>query len=181
MFSKSLLVLALFGFVASASAVTSTLVLDNDLIDSSTWSKDFNPTAENNIYNIVFPSGVSNLDASVSATRFASVGYDVTSVTFDGVMFVANVNLKSASRSQDYWSFALENITSGPHTLVVNGIRYGNGQAYGSIVISNTPLGVLSPVSPVPEPASIAMMLAGLAMVGGLQLRRKNTASRLAG
>ena len=188
MFSKSLLTLAVAGvmFSGSAFAVTTLPVpmIVNDG-DPTTYTGSFNANLDENTFSFTFPTGAYNLFAVVDASHYASFGYNVSSVTFDGKLFTADLNKTNSdgSRSSDSWSYELATISPVTHYVVVKGTPYAtNGYASGEFVVSSKPLGVLAPpVSPVPEPGTITMMLAGLALVGGLQLRRKNKASQLAG
>ena len=54
-------------------------------------------------------------------------------------------------------------LTPGPYSLVVSGIA-GAGASYGGNVV----------LTPIPEPETYALMLAGLAIVGGIAMRRRS-------
>ena len=181
MFSKSMMALAVAGAMFTGSAFSTTVSMTANPGDPTTYSGSFNATLATNTYQITFPTGAFSLFAVVSASHYNTSGYNVNSVTFDGHSFHPDTNTSNAngSRTNDSWSYESETITPGVHTVIVKGIPYAtNGIARGSFVVSTQPLGVLAPV---PEPAAIAMMLAGLALLGGLQLRSKNKASQLAG
>ena len=181
MFSKSLMALAVAGAMFSGSTFAVPVTMTVNPTDATTYSGSFNANLNTNTYEITFPTGAFSLFAVVAASHYNSTGYNVTSVTFDGHSFNPDINTSNASgtRTQDSWSYDLETITPGAHTVIVKGIASPtNGFATGSFVVSTAPLGVLAPV---PEPATITMMLAGLALVGGLQLRGKKKTSQLAG
>lgn len=117
----------------------------------------------------------------VSANTVLSQGFDVTSVTIDGQSFTALSNdvkpvlvgpvgnQVTKYNTTDLWQFTADaGLSQSIHTITVNGIRYGSGSGFtGEVAIT------ASPVTPVPEPAAMALMLAGLGVVGARVARRK--------
>jgi hypothetical protein len=182
MFSKSLMALAVAGAMFSGSAfavpspppsITGNMV--HDPADPSVYTGTFLAAAINNLYNVTFPTGAYSLYANISASSYANTGFIVTGATFDGAAFDLDSSYSKTVRgiksTNSSWSYTLDNITSGAHHVTVTGNPLSSGAA-GTLNVS---------VSAVPEPASIAMMLAGLALVGGLQFRGKNKTAQLAG
>lgn len=99
------------------------------------------------------------LTGSVLSSLSGLAGYDITSVTVDGVAFP---DLLPAVGT-DYYEFSLD-IAAGIHTIAIKGTPYG-----GSYVGSYT----LSPVTaPVPEAHALALGLAGLGALGVVASRR---------
>jgi hypothetical protein len=181
MFSKSLLALAVAGAMVSGAAFAAVpptqIVMTQDPSDPTTYTGSFFATAANNVYNVTFPTGAYNLFTTITASHYKTTGFDVTGATFDGLSFTPELNTTTPIRNStqtitvDYWTYSADNITAGLHSVVVTGVPY-SGSGAGLFNVS---------VSAVPEPGTISMMLAGLALVGGLQLRRKNKNTALAG
>ena len=182
MFSKSLMALAVAGVMASGSAFavapappSITINMVQDSADPTVYTGSFFASAITNLYNVTFPTGAYSLYANISASSYANTGFIVTGATFDGTSFDLDSSysktVKGIKSTNSSWSYTLDNITSGSHNVKVTGTPLSTG-AGGTFNVS---------VSAVPEPATITMMLAGLALVGGLQLRGKKKTSQLAG
>lgn len=105
-------------------------------------------------YTKTFSSGAGELSLSVTAPFTGKAGYDIFSVLLDG-MGLTDLN---PGKSDDYEYTGL--IDAGLHTIVVTGKSYG-GQFSGAFE-----------VTPVPEPGSLALVLAGLGVVAGVVRRR---------
>lgn len=117
----------------------------------------------------------SNYFTTIPGNLFAS-GYHITSVFFDGFDILAapisgasstTSNLFSTNLKQntDTWSFSVANLTSGMHTIQINGLAQlspGTAGFIGNIQIS-----------PVPEPETYAMLLGGLVLTGAFIRRRR--------
>lgn len=91
---------------------------------------------------------------------------DFTSVDFDGNNFFSISNNLGGVTDLAYISGVP--LAAGSHTLTVQGFAYGAASYGGNITIS-----------PVPEPATWAMMIAGIAAVG-FAMRRRNQTTRVA-
>lgn len=87
------------------------------------------------------------LSGSVLSSFTGLSGYDITSVKLDGVDLVDLL-----PTLDDYYSFSLA-ISAGVHTIAVKGLSYG-GAYTGSYT-----------VSPVPEPGSLVLALAGMGLL----------------
>lgn len=111
-------------------------------------------------YTFSFDGLVSGVYDVVGA--FSGYNFNVTGATFNGsVLNTANLG-----------SFSFGSITyngTSPFVLTITGTRNGSIAAGFS--------GSLIAVSPVPEPESIAMMLAGLGVIGAV-VRRRNRAAQ---
>ncbi|MEY3252281.1 MAG: hypothetical protein RL227_1254 [Pseudomonadota bacterium] len=95
----------------------------------------------------------------------ASSNFDFTSVSINGNAFTI-----SDAGPVHLASFALGEV-SGPLQLVVSGIA-GDGLSQGTGIAAS--YGAMANVSPVPELETLAMMLAGLGVVGTAGRRRMN-------
>jgi hypothetical protein len=99
------------------------------------------------------------LTGSVVSSFSGLAGYDITSVTIDGVAFPDLLPAVGA----DYYEFSLS-LAAGVHTIAIKGTPYG-----GSYVGSYT----LTPVTaPVPEVNALALSLAGMGAIGFATSRR---------
>lgn len=101
-----------------------------------------------------FASDAGLLSGSVLSSFTGLSGYNITSVTVDGI---AIVDLLPGL--DDYYFFSTP-VAAGAHNISVTGLSYG-----GSFVGSYS-------VTSVPEPESFALALAGLGIAGGLARRR---------
>lgn len=113
-----------------------------------------------NTYTFTFDGLVAGIYDVVGS--FSGYNFNVTGATFNGsVLDTANLG-----------NFSFGSITyngTSPFVLSITGTRNGTNAAGFS--------GSLSAVSPVPEPESIAMMLAGLGVIGAV-VRRRNRAAQ---
>lgn len=96
------------------------------------------------------------LNGSVLSSFSGVSGYDITSVSVDGV---ALVDLLPAV-GDDYFVFSLS-LLPGVHTIAVKGTSYG-GSFVGSYAIT-----------PVPEPAALALVGAGLGLLGAMRFAQR--------
>lgn len=97
-----------------------------------------------------------------STPAYGSGGFAPSSITFDGVDFVGQA---FSGPFQTYYAFALPPtlLNPGKHVLSITGTWIGQGGQYtGGIT------------SAVPEPATYAMLLAGLVAIGGMVLTRRS-------
>ena len=95
------------------------------------------------------------LTGSIVSSFSGMAGYDITSVTIDGVALPDLLPLVGA----DYFEFSLD-VAPGLHTIFVKGVPYG-----GSFVGSYS-------LTPVPEANALMLGLAGLGAVGFAVSRR---------
>lgn len=96
------------------------------------------------------------LTGSVLSSFTGLSGYDITSVTLDGVALVDSL----PAVGDDLYSFSLT-VAPGAHILAVKGTSYG-GFYVGSYA-----------VTPVPEAAAAALTLSGLALLALTARRRR--------
>jgi hypothetical protein len=107
---------------------------------------------------------VSNVYGSVvSLTEF--FGQPLASISFAGVS-IDGVDLEALppGSTSPSLTFSLANLGAGFHSLTVAGIASAGSTAFTGSIYAQA-------VSQVPEPATIAVVLAGLATVGGLRRR----------
>jgi hypothetical protein len=110
------------------------------------------------------------LDAIVSsASRAVAGGLDITAFglfTDGGTLISAG---SGSSGAQDIWSIASGNLAEGSYYLMVSGTMLSDTSAsFGGAVMLN----------PVPEPATYAMLLGGLGVLGLLARRRREGQQR---
>lgn len=109
-----------------------------------------------------------------SIPQLARQIWDAGSEVFDpaAAAFVGNNDLRTNQNSVVAFNFA--------ELAAFNGLGTAAGYTFGSQLNANTEVYRISfEVSPVPEPASYAMLLAGLAVVGSLARRRATRGSNL--
>lgn len=125
------------------------------VLDLSSGSADFMGSAGTQSFEFTLSSASIGL-GGLASTFGTRSGYDITSVTFDGVA------LGDADPSPQFDNFVLFDgaISSGLHTFTVTGVSKG-GSFVGNLEVSM-----------VPEPASYGLALAGLGFVGFLMRRR---------
>lgn len=99
---------------------------------------------------------------SFSIPGLGDGGFKPLSITFDGVDFVGQT---FAGPTLSYYAFALPPTLLGPgkHTVTVTGVYGASGGSYSGTI-----------TSAVPEPATYAMLLAGLVAIGGMVLTRRS-------
>ena len=167
MFSKSLMALAVAGVMASGSAlaVTTPTPITLTSLGGNSYTGSFSASATEDNFSITFPTGLSNFTSALIAFTLPGF-YTPTAVTFDNHSFTKATPIAPYLTA---WNYNLNNITAGTYNIKVTGA--GGGSATGFVQFTTA----------VPEPATITMMLAGLALVGGLQLRGKKKTSQLAG
>lgn len=140
---KSIFVAAALA-AASAGSFASTYSFDG----SSEFTFSFMVTGENSV------------DAAVTSSVVNGYGFDITSVLFDGNPF-ASASVTAGGITSDFFSYTSASITPGLHSISVFGDALGSSY-HGNVVLT-----------PVPEPETYALMLAGLGVGGFLMGRRR--------
>lgn len=160
--------LAIFAVAASGMANA----LDFETLAGSSFVKSF----------VVTPSANNRLVLSVSgqATQYSALSFEILSGGPRVEAIVDNGSLAAAfsdRRNDDFW------LTATPYTLQISGTTKPNlTGGYGIISIASlggtvTPAvaALAGPITPVPEPETFAMLLAGLGVIGTFARRRNRT------
>ena len=126
------------------------------------------PNASSGYSVVNFPldlGSAGTLSTVFSSVALISYGADNTQGTGDDQL-LKSVVLPSAGNTQDHISLAWDQPINGGAYLSVNGVTSGSlGGIYS---------GSISSVSPIPEPESFAMLLAGLGLMGAVVRRRSS-------
>ena len=145
------------------------VIATDSLTGISTGSFGGGSGTRNYTFDIV-GTGLFDFTAAVYSQNTQTPSYTITNATFDTNSFTQSLNTPATglyAPGFNLWNYSATNITAGTHTLSVTGTGTTAG-ALGGFQFTSAPI-----VAAVPEPATITMMLAGLALVGGMQLRRK--------
>ena len=164
-FKSTILAAALL--VASAVASANTAIVLNPTPTPHTYSGTFAGYATTNTFDLDLThfANTSNFVGQVSANFTGGAGYDVTGVSLDGHNFVPLLNVNFGNSGVDYWQLLMPVLSNTVHHITVTGTPLVNTQGFvGSLSLSATP---------VPEPETYAMMIAGLGLVGFMARRRK--------
>lgn len=128
---------------------------------SATFSHDYGPQATNvsvSFWYVTSPSYTAVFDFAGTSVALPSTGYNFT-----------NPGANNPSTGQAFFSHTFQNVAAGLHSLTFStGIGSSKALFVDDLDIT---------VSPVPEPQSYAMLLAGLGVVGGALRRRRKVAS----
>lgn len=163
---KSILAAALLACSAIASANTA-ITLTPSATTANAYSAAFSGAQTTNVFDLDLSgfASANHFVAQVSANFTGGAGYDVTGVTFDGTSFFPVVNGSIGDTGADYWLLQLPTLSATLHHLTVLGTPLVESQGFvGSLSLK---------VTPVPEPETYAMLLAGLGLVGFMARRRK--------
>jgi len=134
-----------FTFVAQAGDILDTLTVTSNFISRSTVKE---------------------------GTYTRTSGFDITEVWLDGVKVGVQNTIKSnpikvgaawTVTNYDNWTFSAHPLSGGTHTIKVVGLTSNAAQFSGNVQIT-----------PVPEPETYALMLAGLGAIGFVARRRKS-------
>jgi len=88
-------------------------------------------------------------------------GFKISAVWLDGV----SVGVNDPQPGQfDNWSYSISSLTAGVHTIKVIGTSFDSAASFNGNV----------QITPVPEPETYALMLAGLGAVGFVARRRRS-------
>ncbi|GJJ03651.1 hypothetical protein RugamoR64_41890 [Duganella rhizosphaerae] len=164
-FKSTILAAALL--VASAVASANTAIVLNPAAAPNSYSGTFAGYATSNTFDLDLThfASTSNFVGQVSANFTGGAGYDVTGVSLDGHSFFPVLNLTFGNNGVDYWQLLMPTLTNTLHHITVTGTPLVNTQGFvGSLSLVATP---------VPEPETYAMMIAGLGLVGFMARRRK--------
>ncbi|WP_201748117.1 FxDxF family PEP-CTERM protein [Aquabacterium fontiphilum] len=117
------------------------------------FTTDFSPTVFSNSYTFSI-TGLSDVIGSVAAIN--------NSVTFSDIL-INGISVGPLTANNNGFGFSAAGLDVGSYTLTVKGSALPGFSGYiGSIY-----------AQPVPEPESIALMLAGLGVVGAVAARRR--------
>ena len=172
MIQKTLLALAVAAVMASGSAFAQTTIpiATDPLTGISTGGFGAVVGTRNYTFEIM-GTGLFDFTAAVYSQNTFNPGFSITNATFDTNSFTQSLNTPAIGTyfpGVNLWTYSATNISAGTHTLSVTGTGTNISGGLGALQFTSAPI-----VAAVPEPATITMMLAGLALVGGIQLRRK--------
>ena len=165
----SMLVAGLVGSsVASAADITRThtLVIDasgtqdfGDKFDASTKSKSFDDFFSFTV------GGTSDLTSALISVKGKFQDLNITGFNLipSAGSMISGTSLTPGGGALDAWSIDASAIAPGSYQLEVLGTVVGAGGSFGGNIN----------VSPVPEPGSMGMMVAGLGLLGVAMSRRK--------
>jgi len=165
-FKSTILAAALLISSAVASANTAIVLTPSPTITNS-YSGTFAGDAATNVFDLDLThfASATNFVGQVSANFTGGAGYDVTGVSLDGHNFFPLLNLTVGNNGVDYWQLMLPTLSNTVHHITVLGTPLANTQGFiGSLSLK---------VTPVPEPETYAMLIAGLGLVGFMARRRK--------
>lgn len=155
---KSLVAVAAFLAAGAASAATT--------LNLSSGAVTFSSSAALETYTFTLPTPVTDAEGTLTATLTPKAGYDITSVKFssDGVTWTSLVDesIGSPDRFDNYTLFS-GSLAAGTYYFTIAGVSKANGRYEGSLS-----------VTPVPEPESLALAVAGLGVAGFVARRRKS-------
>lgn len=123
------------------------------------WTAEFGGTSAFEAFSFTLPVAASFAEGLVTASFTARAGYDITKVIFEGV----EVAPKPSTSGFDNYVLFSGPLAAGTYTFSIEGLAKRPGAGFTGII----------EVTPVPEPESIALMLAGLGVVGAVAARRR--------
>jgi hypothetical protein len=155
--------LATIAFSAMPAQATTTILSDVGPGESSVYfgNSSTKKGAINDQFTFTIPNGsVSGFVGSIALMK----NFDVIlkSVTLDGLALYR----QDLTGYEEKWSLVDTLLTKGTHVIAITGSWGSKGGSYS---------GTLNFSPAVPEPATWAMMISGLALVGAMQRSRRNT------
>lgn len=151
-------------FAADQSHAPETLVFDNNnAFFGSLFTGNNAGNTFSDRFDFTLASGGSIVADLLSLSGNANNGLDITNYALYGTSgLILNGNQLSTGLT-DQWSLTSNVLAAGNYYLLVTGSSVSNsaGKFYGSIA-----------VSPVPEPATYGMLIAGLGLIGFMGRRR---------
>ena len=152
---------AIASFTTSASADETTPIFLN-----GTSGPSFTSVLLGTIHITNLSDLVGNLFAGTSvATPYGT--FTLSSVTFSGGSVGSLTDLDATAAG-----FSFHNVAAGDYQVFASGTLTGGGQINGALIGAH-----YNVTTPVPEPETFAMLLAGLGMMGAIARRHnKNTA-----
>jgi hypothetical protein len=149
---KFLVAAAAFAMVGGAHAATDLGVI--------TDTASFSGTAASETFTFTLTSDVVDAYAGVTATFGKKSGYDITSVFFGSTQILPSA---STPTFDNYVIFSGA-LAAGNYSFTVNGTPKSAGASFSGTI----------EVTPVPEPESLALAVAGLGVAGFVARRRKS-------
>ena len=155
---------------AALSVVAASSFADNGggALDLSSGSTFFGrtPTAPSFIDTYTFTvTGSSLLTGSVDSSAIGDQDIDFTSIMImQGATTIATF-ANSGTDAQEHYTLGQTVLTAGSYSLVINGLQSAAAASYGGN------LAVIA--TPVPEPETYALLLAGLGVLGFVARRRR--------
>jgi hypothetical protein len=152
-------------FAADQSHPPETLVFDNS---AAFFGGLFTGNNEGNTFsdrfNFNLSSGGSIVADLLSLSGNERNGLDITGYSLYGTSGLIQTGTQLSTGATDQWSLTSSVLGAGDYYLLVTGSSMSNsaGKFYGSVT-----------VSPVPEPATYGMLIAGLGLIGFMGRRRK--------
>jgi hypothetical protein len=181
---NSLLAATFLAASTAGSFAATPVALSLDPSDG-TLNGTFSGIASGEAFEFLVSAGSSLDVASITSTYTSKTvagavktGFHISQILFDGgdvaaltkpgtnspIAFSIGTVKAPNYNNFDNWSFAVDNLSDGLHTITVQGLGGSPNGGFNGLV-------VLTPA--VPEPQTLALMLAGLGAVGFLARRRK--------
>lgn len=195
-FKKQTLVIALgLALFSSLSANAATTAIDlssgsatfgNTLNSSGTFSDSYTFTIANGFEGDLSASADSEyLVGKIPFTNisFSVWGVDLTDLTLTGTTFAQGSQSTSTQsflfgvvkKNSDTWTLSANNLAAGNYTINVSGKAGLVAGVLPIVIPPSSYSGTVSLVtSPIPEPETFGMMLAGLGLMGFVAARRKS-------